>query len=75
MLSGARALALHAFLGAPSAGSVVKEGGKDLGWVMPGKEKFDYPPSGPFQAQALHFFQATNGGERAMVPIGNYERR
>ncbi len=59
--------------------SVVKEGReKELfGWVMPGKEKFSITRTTLghfFKRKRFHFSTDTNGGERAMVPIGNYER-
>ena len=59
--------------------SVVLEGReKELfGWVMPGKDKFSITRTtlGHFMKRKLFNFSTdTNGGERAMVPIGNYER-
>ena len=59
--------------------SVVLEGReKELfGWVLPGAEKYSVTRTtlGHFLRHKLFKFStSTNGGERAMVPIGNYER-
>ncbi|MXS40791.1 Na(+)-translocating NADH-quinone reductase subunit A [Enterobacter hormaechei] len=59
--------------------SVVLEGReKELfGWVLPGAEKYSITRTtlGHFLRRKLfNFSTSTNGGERAMVPIGNYER-
>lgn len=59
--------------------SVVLEGReKELfGWVLPGAEKYSVTriTLGHFLRHKLfNFSTSTNGGERAMVPIGNYER-
>ncbi|MCP5995626.1 NADH:ubiquinone reductase (Na(+)-transporting) subunit A, partial [Klebsiella pneumoniae] len=59
--------------------SVVLEGReKELfGWVLPGVEKYSVTRTtlGHFLRRKLfNFSTSTNGGERAMVPIGNYER-
>ncbi|MDU7344102.1 MAG: Na(+)-translocating NADH-quinone reductase subunit A [Klebsiella grimontii] len=80
VLSGTHARRPHAFLGRFHLQvSVVKEGReKELfGWVMPGKDKFSITRTtlGHFMKRKLFNFSTdTNGGERAMVPIGNYER-
>lgn len=80
VLSGTHARGPHAFLGRfHFQVSVVKEGReKELfGWVMPGKDKFSITRTtlGHFMKRKLFNFSTdTNGGERAMVPIGNYER-
>ncbi|EOX6951145.1 MAG: Na(+)-translocating NADH-quinone reductase subunit A [Klebsiella michiganensis] len=80
VLSGKHAQGPHAFLGRFHLQiSVVKEGReKELfGWVMPGKDKFSITRTtlGHFMKRKLFNFSTdTNGGERAMVPIGNYER-
>ena len=59
---------------------VLKEG-RDrefLGWQMPGFEKFSIKPAyaAGFAADARRFpfTTNTNGGKRAMVPIGMYEQ-
>lgn len=80
VLSGRHAVGAQAYLGRFHLQvSVVKEGReKELfGWVMPGKEKFSVTRTtlGHFLRNKLFNFSTdTNGGERAMVPIGNYER-
>lgn len=80
VLSGRHAVGAHAYLGRFHLQiSVVKEGReKELfGWVMPGKDKFSITRTtlGHFMKRKLFNFSTdTNGGERAMVPIGNYER-
>lgn len=80
VLSGTHAHGAHAFLGRFHLQvSVVKEGReKELfGWVMPGKDKFSITRTtlGHFLKHKLFNFSTdTHGGERAMVPIGNYER-
>lgn len=80
VLSGRHAVGVQAYLGRFHLQvSVVKEGReKELfGWVMPGKEKFSVTRTtlGHFLRNKLFNFSTdTNGGERAMVPIGNYER-
>ncbi|HHQ5917969.1 TPA: NADH:ubiquinone reductase (Na(+)-transporting) subunit A, partial [Enterobacter hormaechei subsp. hoffmannii] len=48
-----------------------------FGWVLPGAEKYSVTRTtlGHFLRRKLfNFSTSTNGGERAMVPIGNYER-
>ena len=76
VLSGTHAQGPHAFLGRFHLQiSVVKEGReKELfGWVMPGKDKFSITRTtlGHFMKRKLFNFSTdTNGGERAMVPIG-----
>lgn len=80
VLSGTHAHGPHAFLGRFHLQiSVVREGReKELfGWVMPGRDKFSITRTtlGHFMKRKLFNFSTdTNGGERAMVPIGNYER-
>ncbi|HHA1342058.1 Na(+)-translocating NADH-quinone reductase subunit A [Enterobacter bugandensis] len=80
VLSGRRAVNAHAYLGRFHLQvSVVLEGReKELfGWVLPGAEKYSVTRTtlGHFLRHKLfNFSTSTNGGERAMVPIGNYER-
>ena len=80
VLSGVRAVGSLAFLGRfHHQVSVVKEGReKELfGWMMPGSDKFSVTRTtlGHFLRHKLFSFTTdTNGGARAMVPIGNYER-
>lgn len=48
-----------------------------LGWIAPGVDKYSITRTtiGHFLKNKLfNFTTAVNGGERAMVPIGNYER-
>jgi Na+-transporting NADH:ubiquinone oxidoreductase subunit A len=48
-----------------------------LGWVMPGKNKFSVKNiflSSIIPSRNFDFSTNTNGGERAMVPIGSYEK-
>lgn len=80
VLSGRQATGPQAFLGRFHLQvGVVREGrDKELfGWVMPGKDKFSVTRTtlGHFLRHKLFNFSTdTHGGERAMVPIGNYER-
>ncbi len=80
VLSGNRAYGPHAFLGRFHLQvTVLKEGReKELfGWVAPGSDKFSITRTtvGHFLKHKLFNFSTdTNGGERSMVPIGNYER-
>lgn len=59
--------------------SVLREGREKefLGWAMPGKNKFSVTRSflsHLFKGQQFNFTTTTNGSERSMVPIGNYEK-
>lgn len=80
VLSGTQASGTKAFLGRfHHQISVVKEGREKelLGWMMPGANKFSITRTtlGHFFKRKLFAFSTDmNGGERAMVPIGNYER-
>jgi Na+-transporting NADH:ubiquinone oxidoreductase subunit A len=80
VLSGRHATGAQAFLGRFHLQvSVVQEGReKELfGWVMPGSDKHSVTRTtlGHFLRKKLfNFSTTTHGGERAMVPIGNYER-
>lgn len=80
VLSGRHAVDAHAYLGRFHLQvSIVQEGrDKELfGWVLPGAEKFSVTRTtlGHFLRNRLfNFSTTTHGGERAMVPIGNYER-
>lgn len=80
VLSGTQAIGTKAFLGRfHNQISVVKEGREKelLGWMMPGANKFSITRTtlGHFFKRKLFAFSTDmNGGERAMVPIGNYER-
>ncbi len=78
VLSGRHATGAQAYLGRFHLQvSVVLEGReKELfGWVMPGAEKHSVTRTtlGHFLRKKLfNFSTSTHGGERAMVPIGNY---
>lgn len=80
VLSGRHAAGAQAYLGRFHLQvSVVLEGReKELfGWVLPGAEKYSVTRTtlGHFLRRKLfNFSTSTHGGERAMVPIGNYER-
>ncbi|GAB82759.1 Na(+)-translocating NADH-quinone reductase subunit A [Shimwellia blattae] len=80
VLSGVHGTGARAWLGRFHLQvSVLKEGReKELfGWVMPGKDKYSVTRTtvGHFLRNKLFSFTTdTHGGERAMVPIGNYER-
>ncbi|WP_435955092.1 Na(+)-translocating NADH-quinone reductase subunit A [Dryocola sp. BD626] len=80
VLSGVQASGPRAWLGRFHLQvTALKEGReKELfGWVMPGADKFSITRTtlGHFLKRKLFNFSTdTNGGERAMVPIGNYER-
>ncbi|MDP8099974.1 Na(+)-translocating NADH-quinone reductase subunit A [Pasteurella atlantica] len=79
VLSGAKAEGPVDYLGRYALQvSVLAEGRqKELfGWIMPGKEKFSITRTtlGHFSKKLFNFNTALHGGERAMVPIGAYER-
>ncbi|UXN34905.1 Na(+)-translocating NADH-quinone reductase subunit A [Avibacterium paragallinarum] len=58
--------------------SVIEEGREKefLGWIAPGANKFSITRTvlGHFSKKLFNFTTALNGGHRAMVPIGAYER-
>jgi Na+-transporting NADH:ubiquinone oxidoreductase subunit A len=80
VLSGTQASGPHAYLGRYHLQvSALREGReKDLfGWAMPGKNKFSVTRSflgHLFSGQLFNMTTTTNGSDRAMVPIGNYEK-
>ncbi len=80
VLSGTAFYATHGYLGRfHQQVSVIREGReKELfGWVMPGRDKYSITRTtlGHFFKHKLFAFSTDmHGGERAMVPIGNYER-
>ncbi|HFR4114147.1 TPA: Na(+)-translocating NADH-quinone reductase subunit A [Yersinia enterocolitica] len=80
VLSGTAFSATHGYLGRfHQQVSVIREGReKELfGWVMPGRDKYSITRTtlGHFFKHKLFAFSTDmQGGERAMVPIGNYER-
>lgn len=80
VLQGTTASGPHAYLGRyHNQVSVVREGReKELfGWAVPGKNKFSVTRSflgHLFKGQVYNMTTTNNGSDRAMVPIGNYER-
>ncbi|MEZ9566316.1 Na(+)-translocating NADH-quinone reductase subunit A [Vibrio artabrorum] len=80
VLAGVHASGPHAYLGRyHQQVSVLREGrDKELfGWAMPGKNKFSVTRSflgHMFKGQLFNMTTTTNGSDRAMVPIGNYEK-
>ncbi len=80
VLTGTVASGPHAYLGRYHLQvSVLREGReKELfGWAMPGKNKFSVTRSflgHLFKGQLFNMTTTTNGSDRAMVPIGNYEK-
>ncbi|NOJ00865.1 Na(+)-translocating NADH-quinone reductase subunit A [Vibrio kanaloae] len=80
VLTGTKATGPHAFLGRyHQQVSVLREGrDKELfGWAMPGKNKFSVTRAflgHLFTGQLFNMTTTTNGSDRSMVPIGNYER-
>lgn len=80
VLNGTQAVGPHAFLGRFHLQVSVLKEGRDkelLGWVAPGRDKFSITRTtlGHFLKKKLFNLSTdTHGGERAMVPIGSYER-
>lgn len=79
VLNGTIAAGPHAYLGAyDQQVSVIAEGREKefLGWIMPGSSKFSITRTvlGHFGNKLFNLTSAVNGGNRAMVPIGSYER-
>lgn len=80
VLSGNKAAEVHDYLGRFHLQVSVLPEGRDkvfLGWIMPGQDKFSVTRSfmGHLSnVKRLVFTTAKNGSERAMVPIGNYEK-
>ncbi|WP_373700055.1 Na(+)-translocating NADH-quinone reductase subunit A [Neisseria dentiae] len=80
VLNGAVAAGPHDYLGRyHNQISVIAEGrAKELfGWVLPSADKYTVTRTtlGHFlKSKLFNFTSAVNGGERAMVPIGTYER-
>ncbi|BBF10454.1 TPA: Na(+)-translocating NADH-quinone reductase subunit A [Haemophilus influenzae] len=58
--------------------SVIAEGNEKefFGWIMPQANKYSVTRTvlGHFSKKLFNFTTSENGGERAMVPIGSYER-
>ncbi|MGC6404959.1 Na(+)-translocating NADH-quinone reductase subunit A [Bisgaard Taxon 45] len=79
VLSGATASGPVDYLGRYALQVSVLEEGREkefLGWIMPGANKYSLSRTvlGHFSRKLFNFTTALNGGERAMVPIGAYER-
>ncbi len=80
VLYGVRADDAHSYLGRYALQiSALREGReKELfGWIVPGKNKFSVTRSflsHLFSGQLFNMTTTTNGSDRAMVPIGNYEK-
>ncbi|GLT17208.1 Na(+)-translocating NADH-quinone reductase subunit A [Vibrio zhanjiangensis] len=80
VLSGTQASGPHDYLGRYHVQvSVLREGrDKELfGWAAPGKNKFSVTRAylgHIFKGQLFNMTTTTNGSDRSMVPIGNYER-
>ena len=77
VLSGRHATGPMAWLGRFHLQVSVVLEGREKGWVLPGAEKYSVTRTtlGHFLRRKLfNFSTSSNGGERAMVPIGNYER-
>lgn len=79
VLSGAKATGVHDYLGRYALQvSVIAEGREKefFGWIAPGANKFSVTRTvlGHFGKKLFNFTSAVNGGHRAMVPIGSYER-
>ena len=79
VLHGHHAHGVHAYLGryATQVSVVLEDREKKLfGWVMPGSDKHSVTRAylGHMSSKNFAMTSTTNGSERAMVPIGNYER-
>ena len=80
VLAGKTAVGVHAYLGRfHNQISVLAEGYEKefLGWIAPGATKFSVTRAYLSHLNPKRLFNmttTTNGSDRAMVPIGNYER-
>ncbi|GAB3535620.1 Na(+)-translocating NADH-quinone reductase subunit A [Photobacterium alginatilyticum] len=80
VLNGLHAIGAHAYLGRYHLQVTALREGREkelLGWIAPGKNKFSVTRSFLsqfFPGQLFNMTTSTNGSERSMVPIGNYER-
>lgn len=80
VLNGISAIGPHGYLGRYHLQvSALREGYEKefLGWIVPGKNKFSVTRaflSQFFPGQLFNMTTSTNGSDRAMVPIGNYEK-
>lgn len=79
VLHGAKAEGVHDYLGRYALQvSVIEENTTKefMGWISPQANKFSITRTvlGHFSKKLFNFTTAENGGHRAMVPIGSYER-
>ncbi|MEW9799369.1 Na(+)-translocating NADH-quinone reductase subunit A [Alteromonas sp. CYL-A6] len=79
VLNGTTAQGVHGFLGRfHTQVSLLKEGRekKFFGWLTPGSDKHSVTRAylGHLSSKRFDMTTTTNGSERSMVPIGNYER-
>ena len=79
VLHGAKAAGVHDYLGryALQVSVIAEDTEKEFfGWITPQPNKFSITRTvlGHFGKKLFNFTTAENGGHRAMVPIGNYER-
>jgi Na+-transporting NADH:ubiquinone oxidoreductase subunit A len=80
VLAGSAGVGVHAYLGRyHQQVSVLAEGYEKefLGWIAPGANKFSITRAYLSHLNPKRLFNmttTTNGSDRAMVPIGNYER-
>ena len=79
VLCGQTAEGVHDYLGRYALQvSVIAEGNEKefFGWITPQPNKYSITRTvlGHFGKKLFNFTTAENGGERAMVPIGSYER-
>ncbi|MDA8698257.1 Na(+)-translocating NADH-quinone reductase subunit A [Rhodopirellula sp.] len=80
VLNGRKAIAPFDYLGRyHNQISVIEEGNERefLGWQKPGVDKYSVTPvfaSAAFPTKKFAFTASTNGSERAMVPLGTFEK-
>ena len=80
VLSGRTAIGPHAYLGRFHLQVSMLEEGREqefIGWAMPGSDKFSITRAFLGHLSPSRLFNmttSTGGSDRAMVPIGNYER-
>ncbi|MCL9782202.1 Na(+)-translocating NADH-quinone reductase subunit A [Vibrio sp. S4M6] len=80
VLTGTHACGPHVYLGRYHLQVSVLREGRDkefLGWATPGKNKFSVTRAylgHLFKGQLYNMTTSTNGSDRSMVPIGNYEK-
>lgn len=79
VLHGAKAEGAHDYLGryVLQVSVIAEDTNKEfMGWISPQADKFSITRTvlGHFGKKLFNFTTAENGGHRAMVPIGSYER-